>query len=203
MKAKLIFKGKNEYGFERNFNVSDLEDLYIKVNKQTQVYTPLLDVWQGWTYGAGETVGKLYSFVSEWDEPLDGMTWEAFKIQRRAIYGSYPSPKGLWLVFKTVQGTSYYIKYEKGLIDWNNINIQLTAARRAKMGWFGKYFDELENAIVAKLQATAQAAKEGLAIGAGIGLTILAIYGIFKKVQHDKTIEEYKAIAREVGKGSK
>lgn len=202
MQAKLVFKGKNEYGFERSFNMSDLEDLYFKVTKKTQVYTQLLEVWQGWTYGAGETVGKLYSFVSEWDEPLDG-TWDAFKAQRRIIYGSYPSPKGLWLVFKTVQGQSYYIKYEKGLIDWNYINTQLTAQRRAKMGFFGKFFDELEDAIVAKMQATAQAAKEGLAIGAGIALAMIAIYGIFKKIQHDKTIEEYKSIAREVGRGSK
>jgi hypothetical protein len=201
----LIFKGKDQYGFERNFNLYDIVDLFVKVKKDVTVYSwPVKSqkyIW--WKYKAGDFIGKIDIFLSEWDMPLDGgMSYDVFKRNRLNLYDN-TMPKGLWFVFKTTNGQSYYVQFEAGLIDWDEIQKQLTSARRREMGFFERYFDQLEEAVVNKLKATAQAAKEGLAIGAGIGLVILAIYGIFKKVQHNKTIEEYKAIAREVGRGSK
>lgn len=202
--SNIKFTGKDQYGFARDFYLYDIVDLFMKVNKEVTVYSwPVKSskyIW--WKYKAGDFVGKVESFLSEWDTPLEGYDYNVWKRNRLNLYDN-TMPNGLWFVFKTNQDQSYYILFEKGLIDWNEVKKQLTANKRQNMGWFERYFDELEDAIIQKAKATAQAAKEGLGIGLGIGALILTGYGIFKAYQHKRQIEEYKDIAREVGRNAK
>lgn len=199
--GKIVFKGR-----AGNLDIGNLEGLYMKNVKPVKVYWFPTGAKKDLAFAvpANNGLGKMYSFMSQWDTPLDG-DWNTFKTQRNIITGG-KKLKGLWISFK-INGDeskqSYYWQYEKGVLDWEYIKNQLSEERRRNMNFYEKWLDDLEQVYEEMIIQ----AKEGLKIGASIGLAVIVIYFGAKyyiaKKKEKEMWDNYRSVAREVGRGAK
>lgn len=121
-----------------DFRVDGLIGLYIRAAKKTQVYSSPLGegtVWQGWEIQQGQIMGRVYSWI-------DGTPANP----------SYPplDVRALYIMFEGTAATNwknYYVKVEKGLIDWPHLQAQLTQQQKSNMNWYEGFTTDVENAL--------------------------------------------------------
>lgn len=118
----------------KNFRVDQLIGLYIRSAKKCQVYqNPIGGVkWQGWEIQAGQIMGKVYTWVDS--SPIYAGTAEL-------------DVDGLFICFEgtsATNGKKYYVRVEKGLIDWPHLENQLTLQRKQNLGWYDNFAFDME-----------------------------------------------------------
>lgn len=151
------------------FRVDQLIDLYVKINKNAQVYSGVDGygkgiVWQGWVMQAGSVAGQMFSWI-------DGTGLSQ--------YGVTDYIDGIYLMFDGNSYTNnkpYFIKIEPGLIDWQYIENQLDAIRKSKMAWYQLWFEKLEQKL-ADLYNKAKKAADTQVEAIKSGLTKVLIIG--------------------------
>jgi hypothetical protein len=161
-----------------DLTVEDLYGTYIKLAKDTNVFlypqhgeknTP---VW--FTKRKGEIAGKLFSWV------------DAKKPNYGNAFGKY-----IYLVFTVnddINGKNYYIRIEKGMIDWEFTKAELLKKRQANMNLFEKFKDDLELSFEAWKQDVVDNVKSGLFTGGAIAAGILLLkFVIIPEVRFRRT----------------
>lgn len=141
-----------------NFRVDQLIGLYIRASKEVQVYSnPEGAVqWPGWKIRPGQIMGRVW-------------TW----IDSTPIYNGLPERDvdGLYIGFEGGAETNYkkyYVKVEKGLIDWTYLEQQLTQQQKNNMNWYNGLTADFENSFC---EVQSQVIKYGK-----IGLGVIVAY---------------------------
>ena len=157
-----------------DLTVNDLQDTYIKLNKDVKVFQSPSDgeknkpVW--FTKSAGSIAGKLYSWIDT--NPSTGRKY-------RYVY----------LMFKlnddfAANTKAYFIRIEKKLISWEFTKQELIKKRQSNMSDFDKFVDDIERSVnnyVQDIQNTVKdATKIGLLAAGGILLTYLVVVPYIK-----------------------
>ena len=159
----------------KEFRVDKLTGTYIKMAKEVPVYWSIADGERrknvAFRKQRGESAGLLFAWVDA----------------KNPNFGS-PFGKGLWLVFKVNDdfnnGKSYYMRAEKGTINWAFTEQQLNQRKRNEMAWYDKYFDDLDTAFddyIDDIKANVKSGlKTGLLIAGGVLVTYLGIIPYIK-----------------------
>lgn len=172
--------------------VEDLVGTYIKLSKDAPVYASPYDaeakrnVW--FTKKSGEVGGKLYSWIDA----------------ANPHYGS-PWGKGVFLMFKSNDdfdyGQSYYIRVNKGLINWAFTKEELIKKRQADMNFFQKFVDDLERSLQEYEDGVVANVKSGLITGGIIVAAVLAFnFIIIPEIKFRRTKRLVMTAAREINK---
>lgn len=145
----------------------DLKDTFIRLTKDAPVYTT---PWNGdkgapiwWTKKKGELAGKVFMWISPSAPMQFGGIQNSYLIFK--VNDDFYNPNAVW----------YFIRFDKGMIDWDYSKKQLAAKQYADMSLWEKFTQNMEASVKEWKDGVVKDVKNGLVTGLSIVAGVLLL----------------------------